>query len=477
MIWSISWKNVWRNKTRSLTVIIAITIGLWGGVFAIGVMDGMINRRVRAAINNEISHIQIHHPKFSDNNDMKYTIDNAENVLDDIQKMPEVKAAVRRTKITAMANTATNSAGVFLVGIKPGDEIKITDIHEKLVDTAGTYFDSDRRNPIIIGEKLAETLKLINYKITDKALQNLIEKNDIDEETAQELKPIVDSLFRKKSDFIEALNTIFGEEKAESAKYYIENASKIYRIRSKVVTTLQSANNNLTGGAFRVTGIYKTTNSMFDQMNAFVLNEDLTRITGFDKSKAHEIAILLNDREKVPEIVNKLRKKYPDYEIKSWKAIQPELAMQTDYINMMYYIFIIFILAALGFGIVNTMLMVVLERIKELGMLMAVGMNKLRVFMMIMLETVFLSLTGGIVGMVLGALSIWITGNTGLDLRVLFGEGLAALGYSAHIFPTISWDIFFGVAGLVILTGIVASVYPARKALKLNPAEATRIDV
>ena len=69
--------------------------------------------------------------------------------------------------------------------------------------------------------------------------------------------------------------------------------------------------------------------------------------------------------------------------------------------NYYLFIFLIIILLALGFGIVNTMLMAVLERVKELGMLMAIGMNRKRVFRMIMLETVFLGLTGAMVGTML----------------------------------------------------------------------------
>ena len=67
MILSISWKNIWRNKTRSLVVILALTFGLCGGVFGVAWMNGMMEQRISAAINNEVSHIQIHHKKFIQN--------------------------------------------------------------------------------------------------------------------------------------------------------------------------------------------------------------------------------------------------------------------------------------------------------------------------------------------------------------------------------------------------------------------------
>jgi putative ABC transport system permease protein len=144
-------------------------------------------------------------------------------------------------------------------------------------------------------------------------------------------------------------------------------------------------------------------------------------------------------------------------------------------VQQFYLIFGLIILTALAFGIVNTMLMVVLERTRELGMLTAIGMNKRKVFSMIMLESVFLSLTGGVAGMIVGFGIIRLTAHTGISLTK-YAEGFAALGYSAKVFPQISAGFFGVVTILIIITGIVSSVYPAMKALKLNPVEAIRAE-
>ena len=136
---------------------------------------------------------------------------------------------------------------------------------------------------------------------------------------------------------------------------------------------------------------------------------------------------------------------------------------------------VLIILAALAFGIVNTMLMVVLERTRELGMLTAIGMNKKKVFRMIMTESVFLSLTGGITGMIVSWLLISITSRQGIKLFSM-QEGLEAMGFSAHIYPSINLEFFLIVTVLIIITGVLSSVYPALKALKLDPAEALRTE-
>ncbi|MEF8983067.1 MAG: FtsX-like permease family protein [Bacteroidales bacterium] len=103
-------------------------------------------------------------------------------------------------------------------------------------------------------------------------------------------------------------------------------------------------------------------------------------------------------------------------------------------------------------------------------------MNRIRVFTMIMLETIFLSLTGGVIGMVLAALLVDYFGKTGINLKA-FAQGFEAMGYNPMLYPEIGTAFYFSITGLIILTAIVASVYPAIKALKMNPAEALRIEL
>lgn len=427
MIWSISWKNVWRNKTRSLVVMIAVTLGIFAGIFSSALMNGMMQQRIESAIGNEISSIQIHHPNYLENNEIQYSIDDADEIVRKIEEMPEVKSVSKRIKLTGMAKTARTGTGIVIYGINPEQEKKVTNIYKKICDSAsvvekrnfrdierieeylkdscGTYFSKQRRNSIVIGEKLADKLNV--------------------------------------------------------------------KIRSKIVVALQRYDGTPTQGAFRVVGLYNTNNSMFDERNIFVKSDDLAELTGIDETKAHEIAILLYDNDKCNEVKKKLQAEYPGLDVMTWQEIQPDLGMMTEYMNLMLYIFIIIILLALGFGIVNTMLMVVLERIKEIGMLMAVGMNRARVFSMIMLETIFLSITGAILGMILSSLIINHFEKAGIDLTRWAG-GLEAIGYEAVLYPSININFYIGVTILVILTGILASIYPAIKALRLNPADAVR---
>ena len=247
-------------------------------------------------------------------------------------------------------------------------------------------------------------------------------------------------------------------------------------IKSKLVVNLQTKDGSLTGGVSRVAGIYRITNSAFENTVAFVDKEDLASLVGLTNGSTHEIALRLNEGYAVEPVVNKLQEQYPELSIMSWKDIQPDLGMITEWLDIMLYVVMVIILLALGFGIVNTMLMVVMERVKELGMLMAIGMNRLRVFSMIMLETIFLSITGGVIGMILAALLVKYYGEPGINLKA-FSQGFEAIGYNPVLYPEIGIGFYLTITFLIIFAAIIASIYPALKALRLNPAEALRIEI
>jgi len=260
------------------------------------------------------------------------------------------------------------------------------------------------------------------------------------------------------------LPVVIGEALAKKLKVHLH---------SKIVLTFQDMQGNLTGGAFRICGIYRTSNSVFDEMNIFVSHKDIVPLLAIDTGVCHEIAIRMKEPGQLDRVQLTLKRLFPSLLVQNWKEIDPILGMMNDFMDLWLYLFMGIILLALGFGIINTMLMAILERTRELGMLAAIGMNKQRIFLLIMLESVFLSLTGGIIGIILGTLLTWYTNHTGINLGSL-AEGFEKIGYNPMLYPSLDLRFFMNLTIMVILTGILASVYPARRALKLHPAEAIR---
>jgi len=409
MIRQISWKNVWRNKARSLVIISAITVGLFGGIFSYAVMMGGTLQRIDDAIKNETACIQIHNPALLLDDDINNNIKEAKDYMEHLANRAEIKGISDRLKSTAMISTAYASSGVLLNGVHPAREKEVTSLFESI--SVGNYLQESDLIPIIVGKKLADKLSA--------------------------------------------------------------------DIGDKLIISVPNIEGEVAYGAFILKGIYLTQNTMFDGMQVFVKKADLAELIGVDISRTSEIAINLNDSDLSEKITADLQEEFKSniekkaIVIRSWKEIDPVLSLMIETMDFMSWIFVGIILIALAFGIVNTMLMVVLERTREIGMLMAIGMNKMRIFTMIMWETIFLSFVGGLAGMLFSAALISYFQFNGLDLSVV-AEGMNSLGFSSVIYPQAPFSFYIEVSIMIIVTAILASIYPAIKALKLHPAEAVR---
>ena len=240
----------------------------------------------------------------------------------------------------------------------------------------------------------------------------------------------------------------------------------------RVVLTGQGGDGSLCTGAFRVAGCFRTASSAFDESAVFVQRSGLASTFVLGRA-LHEIAVRVRGLDDVAAVAARLRRVEPHLEVATWRTLSPEVALTRDSDQQMNEIFLVILLLALVFGITNTMLMGVLERTRELGVLMALGMRPARIFTMILLETVMVSVVGGAAGMLLAAASVAGLARPGLDLSVV-ASGLAALGLDRVIHPLLPAAQYPWVVALVVLTAIVASLYPGWKAIRLDPAAAIR---
>jgi len=396
----IAWRNIWRNKLRSSIVILSIVLGIWAGLFIMAMTLGLNEQRMNGAVNTYLSHVQIHNPKYTEDPNLKYSLTDPDNTLKIVESNPKIKAFAKHVLATGMVNTASGSAGIQIIGIYPEQEKKLTTISTKLVE--GTYFTKFKKNPVVIGEKLANKLKL--------------------------------------------------------------------NVKSKLVTSIQDLDNNIISTSFRVEGIYKTQNSMFDESTIFVRADDLKNTLGLT-NQIHEIAILCQSIDQTDDVKAELQSKLKNDKVETWGEISPELGYAQEMMGTMIYLFMGIVLLALAFSIVNTMLMAVLERKKEIGMLMAVGMTKRKIFLMITFETIFISMVATPIGMALSFITIEYFGKNGIDLSSV-AEGLSSLGIGSKIYTFLPAELYINITLLTLLIAFLASLFPAKRALKLKPTEA-----
>jgi len=242
------------------------------------------------------------------------------------------------------------------------------------------------------------------------------------------------------------------------------------KLHNKIVLTFQSKTGDLTAGSFRIAGIFRSRNSSFDQMTVFTRFNDLAAILG-TTGEMHEIAVVLKDGQKTNAVAAVLKRAYPSLLVQTWLELSPQMALLSGIMDQMMYIIIGIILLALMFGIINTMLMAVLERQREFGMLMAIGMNKPRVFFMIVLESVMLTCAGIPAGILFTMLTVGSLAKHGIDLSS-FSQALSQYGFSNIIYPVLKQSMFVPITLMTALTAILSAIYPALKALRFKPAEA-----
>ncbi|MDN5200015.1 ABC transporter permease [Fulvivirgaceae bacterium BMA10] len=400
MLFFIAWRNVWRQRIRSLVIIMAMIVGVWGLTLAIGFINAFTDSYLDNIVKYELAHMQVHHPKFKDDFDLKYDLKEGDVQLDKIKQIEGVKGVTARSIVSAMISSSKTASGVKVIGIDRKEEPTVSNVEDLIIE--GEYLDGKMRNPIILGEKLAEKLNV--------------------------------------------------------------------KIRSKLVLTFQNELGDITAAAFRVNGIYKAQSPKLNEGSVFVRARDIARSIGAE-NKVNEVAILLEPTANEDSVYKDVSNIYQQYLVEKWSDIAPEIEMLRSQSKISTTILVTIFMLALVFGIVNTMLMAVLERIRELGMLMAIGMNKIRVFSMILFETFYLGLISCPIGLFFGYLTLSYFSYNGFDLSS-YAKGLEDIGYSTVVYPTLAFQQYAGLAAGIFITALLGAMYPAFKAIRLKPVEA-----
>ncbi|WP_276363788.1 FtsX-like permease family protein [Daejeonella sp. H1SJ63] len=243
---------------------------------------------------------------------------------------------------------------------------------------------------------------------------------------------------------------------------------------SRVVLTFTDPAGEIIAGAFKIRAIYKSENTQLDESYVFIMKNDLNRLLNIDPD-FHEIVILLHHNEDVKPVNQKLKKIFSSLRSETWMEISPETELMTKTVDQYSYIIMIIIMMALAFGIINTMLMAILERTREIGMMLALGTNRLRIFLLVLYETVILTLAGTPFGLFASWLLISYFNKQGLDLSYLGStEMLNNFGFGTMIYPEFPKEKLSGIVIIVIGTALISSLFPALKAIRMQPVDALR---
>jgi len=241
----------------------------------------------------------------------------------------------------------------------------------------------------------------------------------------------------------------------------------------KVVLMVQAADGSLGAELFRLKGLFKLGAIDLDRFMAAISmadDQDLAVLGG-----AVTEAVLVIDRpENVIPAIEQLKQALSpaDYEVITWYELLPQSREMIDLSNVFMYVILVIVLVVVSLGILNTMLMSIMERTREFGIMMALGTKPRQVVALVMLESVFLGLVGVAIGTLLGIGANKLIAIKGFDLSQWSGAMELVSSLDPVIYPDTNISNVVVAAILTFVTTVVVSGYPAWRAARMNPVEA-----
>lgn len=246
----------------------------------------------------------------------------------------------------------------------------------------------------------------------------------------------------------------------------------------KFVVTLQSRDGELSSELLRVRGVFKTGIKEIDRSLVMVGRERAAAMAGIS-GEIHELAVILDGRSSEEDAALQLAAAVadrPHLETVPWERAMANLAnaIKLDYAGQQIIFIIIVLIVTIG--VVNTLLMSVMERIHEFGGILALGATPGRLRRMIMTEALLLGASALVLGCLLGSLLTWYLVEVGINLAAWLPEDLEFGGVVFEPILRATWDLpWMGeIALYVFLLTLLASLYPALKAGRIAPASAMR---
>ncbi|MDH5471550.1 MAG: ABC transporter permease [Gammaproteobacteria bacterium] len=245
------------------------------------------------------------------------------------------------------------------------------------------------------------------------------------------------------------------------------------RLGKRIVLMSQDKDNKITDRGFRIVGLFDTQLEALEKGFVFTGLETSEELLGI-KGEVSEISILLYDINQVDVIAAELQQQNPQLDVKTWSQLEPVSKLIVDLYENFHLIWHLIVFLAMGFGIVNTLLMSVFERTREFGLFQSLGLKPGFIMGQVWVESVLLLSIGLLAGNLFAWLSVLATGE-GIDVSA-FAQGME-LAHLSNIIPfvIISKDLILA-NSVVIILGMLTSLYPAWHASRLVPADAiTRV--
>lgn len=242
------------------------------------------------------------------------------------------------------------------------------------------------------------------------------------------------------------------------------------RLGKRVVVMSQDPDNAIADRGFKIVGVFKAELENLEESMVYAGLDVVQDMLGVG-SEVSEIAVLGQDYRSPEALTSEIRSvASSDLEVLSWLELDRYLATMMSVMNGFVLVWMVVIFLALSFGLVNTLMMAVFERVREIGLMRALGMRPATIVYQILMESLMLLALGLLTGNVL-AIGTIIPLKEGIDLSVV-AEGMEMMGASSMLYPVLLWPDLLLANLIVVVLGIITSLLPAWRAAQYRPVEA-----
>lgn len=247
------------------------------------------------------------------------------------------------------------------------------------------------------------------------------------------------------------------------------------KVGKKLVLTATNKKGEVVSGLYRVAAIFETGVMETDKFMVVLPIDSVRKLLGYDKNDATQVAVYIDEQKKSAKMARFLEEYARPFGAVSlpWSKVLTELAGAIQMDSASNYVFQCFLFLLIGAGILNTVLMSVLERIREFGVMVAIGMTPSRLWRLIMAENLVLAILGLLFGGLISLPVYYYFHVYGLDLSSFMNESMNVSGVmfdpviKAQLYADRVFSIFGGVFLLIMVTGL----YPAFVATKTRPVD------
>ncbi len=472
MTWRLAWRGVWRNPRRTGLTLAAVAFAVFLVVFLVAMADGVHSRMIEDGVRMASGHLQVARAGYLDNRTLEYSLQPDAELEATLRGAPGVQGVARRVFGAALLSAGDSTRGAMLLGVDPRHEASVSSLPERL--SQGAFLPDHVARPVVLGRTLAQALDV------SPGDQVLLYSNTYTLENAYELFE-VSGLVRLPDPTLERSMALvrlsdaqrfflLGERISEFAlladnapavhglQRYLESAlaGRLAAAPRPVAAAGTGAGINATAAAGTGAGIYAAaagTETVLAATAGTGSGVVLAAIpAGAAVATAHETI-----------------------ELNPWNRIMPELEQFIWLDDASMYIMLLILVVVVGFGILNTILMSVLERQRELGVLLALGLPPGAIFRTIYAESLILAGLGLGIGLLLVLPAVYWLAENPIPLS---GEDMEMMMEMVGIEPVLDFELrrrTLPGAGLLIFgVAALASLYPAVKASRARPVDALR---